>query len=61
MFRSSRAEEFCKFTEKHLYQSVFFDKVIKKGTLAQAFSCEFCGISKNTFSHRTTPVAASEC
>ena len=23
-------------------------------------SCEFCEISKNTFSYRTTPVAASE-
>ena len=23
---------------------------IKKGTLAQTFSCEFCEISKNTFS-----------
>ena len=32
---------------------------IKKETLAQAFSCEFCKISKNTFSHRTTPMAAS--
>ena len=26
---------------------------IKKETLAQAFSCEFCESSKNTFSHRT--------
>ena len=25
-----------------------------------AFSCEFCEISKNTFSHRTLVVAASE-
>ena len=24
------------------------------------FSCEFCGISKNTFSHKTPLVAASE-
>ena len=29
-------------------------------TLAQqVFSCEFCEISKNTFSYRTPPVAAS--
>ena len=28
--------------------------------LAQAFSCEFCKISKNTFSDRTPPVAASK-
>ena len=33
---------------------------IKKETLTQVFSCEFCEISKNTFFHRTTPVAASE-
>ena len=32
---------------------VFF---IKKETLAQVFSCEFCDISKNTFLHRTPPV-----
>ena len=32
---------------------------IKKETLAQVFSCEFCEISKNIFSHRTPPVAAS--
>ena len=33
---------------------------IKKETLAQMFSCEFCEISMNTFSYRPTPVAASE-
>ena len=27
--------------------------------LVQVFSCGFCEISKNTFSHRTSPVAAS--
>ena len=32
---------------------------IKKETLALMFSCEFCEISKNTFSYRTPPVAAS--
>ena len=50
---------FTKFTGKHLCKSLFFDKVvglwgetcnfIKKETLAQVFSCEFCEISKNTF------------
>ena len=66
---SSRPEVFCKkgvlrnfakFTGKHLYQSLFFNKVanfIKKETLAQVFSCEFCEICKNTFSYRTPPVA----
>ena len=32
---------------------------IKKETLAQVFSCEFCEIFKNTFPSRTPPVAAS--
>ena len=60
--RSSRPEVFCKkgvlrnftkFTGKHLCQSFFLNKVaasfIKKETLAQVFSCEFCEISKSTF------------
>ena len=57
---------FAKFVRKHLCQSVFFNKVagaacnfIKRETLAQVFSCEFCKISKNTFFYRTPPVAAS--
>ena len=47
---------FAKFTGKHLCQSLFFNQVaggtcnlIKKETLAQVFSCEFCEIFKNTF------------
>ena len=32
---------------------------IKKETLADMFSCEFCEIRKNTFSYRTSPMAAS--
>ena len=48
---------FTKFTGKHLCQSLFFNKkdfiknlkdFIKKETLLQVFSCEFCKISKNT-------------
>ena len=69
MNRSSRPEVFCKkgvlrnftkFTGKHLRQSLFFNNFIKKETLAQAFSCEFCEISKNTFFCRIRLVAASE-
>ena len=52
---------FAKFTGKHLCQSVFFNKVavaacnfIKKETQAPVFSCEFCEISKNTFSQNTS-------
>ena len=52
-----------KVTGKHLYQSLFQPQAwnfIKKETLAQVFSCEFCEISKNTFLNRTPLVAASE-
>ena len=42
-------KNFVKFTGKHLCQSLFFNKVAEKETLVQVFSCEFCGISKNTF------------
>ena len=67
--RSSRLEVFCrkvalrnfaKFTGKHLYQSLLFNKVAGLKTLAQVFSCEFCEISKNTFFYRTPPVVASD-
>ena len=63
--RSSRPDVFCekcvlrnfaKFTGKHLYQSLFFNKVagaacnfIKNEALVQVFSCEFCEISKTPF------------
>ena len=30
-----------------------------RAQVAHVFSCEFCEISKNTFSYRTPPVAAS--
>ena len=33
---------------------------VKKEILTQAFSCEFCKISKNTFSYRAPPLAASD-
>ena len=61
---------FVNFTGKHLSQSLFFNQVaglkakacnfIKKETLAQVFSSEFCEISKNAFftEHRWT--AASD-
>ena len=62
--RSSRPEVFCKkgvlenftkFTEKHLCQSLFF----KKETLTQVFSCEFYEIFKNIFFDRTPLASAS--
>ena len=58
----SVVRNFAKFTGKHLCQSLFFNKVacnfIKKETLTQVFCCEFCEISKNTFSYRTPLMAA---
>ena len=54
---------FTKFTGKLLCQSLFFNKVaaliVKKETLAQVFSSEYCEISKNTFFYRTATVVAS--
>ena len=44
----------AKLTGKHLCQS------LKKETLAQVLSCEFCETSKNTFFYRKPLVAASE-
>ena len=74
--RSSRPEMFCKkavlrnfakVTGKHLYQRLFLNKVvdlacnfIKKESLAQVFSSEFCEIFKNIFFYRTPHVAASK-
>ena len=63
ILRSSRPEAFCKkgvlgnfakFTGKHLYQRLFLLKL-----QAQVSSCEFCKISRNTYSYRTPPVIAS--
>ena len=45
-----------------VYFLIKFNKVInfiKHETLTQIFFCEFCEISKNTFSYRTPLVAAS--
>ena len=52
-------------TGKHLYQSLFFNKVflknfINKETMTKVFSCELCEISKNTFRYRTSATAASD-
>ena len=52
-------KKFAKLAGKHLCQSLLACKFIKKETVAQVFSCEFCEISKNTLSYRTSPLAAS--
>ena len=66
VYKKSVLRNFAKFIGKHLCQSLFFNKVegsacnaVKKESLVRGFSCEFCKISKNTFSHRTLPVAVS--
>ena len=61
--RKGVLRNFAKFTGKHLCQSFFINKekkrrkksFIKKETLAQVLSCEFCEISKNNFPYRTPP------
>ena len=72
-FKKGVFRNFAKFTGKRLCQSLFFNRVadlrpqacnvIKKETLAQVFSCEFCGNSNNTFftEHlRTTDFESSQ-
>ena len=58
-----RSWKFCKIHRKIIVR-IFFNKVqacdfIKKETLVHVLSCEFCEISKNSYSYRTPPVAAS--
>ena len=51
---------FTEFTGKHLNKVAGMAcNIIKKETLAQVFSCEFCEISKNTFFYGTSLVAVS--
>ena len=46
--------EVSRNSQKNTYARVsFLIRFIKKETLGQLFSCEFCEISKNTFFHRT--------
>ena len=40
-YKKDVLENFLKFTEKHLSQSLFFNKVAGKETLRQMFSCDF--------------------
>ena len=52
-------KHFTKLTEKHLCQSLFFNadnafNFIKKETLSQVFSSEFCEIFKSTFFFQNT-------
>ena len=58
--KKSVLRDFAKFTRKHLCQSLFINKVAGQGWQLHLkrdpgtdVSCEFCKISKNTFSDRT--------
>ena len=54
-------KNFAKFTRKHLLPESLLRPVIllKKETLANVFSCEFCEIFKKTFSYRIRLVSDS--
>ena len=72
-YRSSWSQKFFKigvlknftiFQGKHLCWSFFLIKLqtwttLLKETPTQVFSCEYCEIFRNSFFHRTPPVAAS--
>ena len=57
VLQKSVLKTFANFTEKHLCQCLFFNKVeglvlqlfIKQETLTQMLSCEICESFKNTF------------
>ena len=57
MFRKKVFLKISQNSQENTCTRVFFNKF--EETLAQAFSCEFCKISKNTLFYRTPPVAAS--
>ena len=67
VFWENVLKNFTKFTGEHLCQRLLFNKVaglgpatlLKKKTLTQMFSCEFCEIFKSIFFYRTPSVAAS--
>ena len=56
-WKKGALRNFAKFNGKHLFQSLFFNKIagmrpatlFKKRLLGQMLSCKFCKISKNTF------------
>ena len=51
--------EISQNSQENTFARISFLTLLKKENLAQVFSCEFCKISKNTFSYRTPLVAAS--
>ena len=57
LYKKGVLRNFAKFTGKHLRQSLWACNFIKKDSLTQVFSCEFCEISKNRIFYRTPQVA----
>ena len=57
MYKCNKFAVVQKCSEKRCSQTCNF---ILKSDSGTGFFCEFCKISKNTFSYRTPPVAASE-
>ena len=62
--KKSVLKRFAKFTGKHQCQSLFLDKavilqLIKKETLTQVFSCEFCEFLRTPFSTEHLRVTTS--
>ena len=58
-YKKGFLKNFTKFTGKHLCQSLRACNFIKKETLAQLFSCEFCQIFKNIFFTEQASTTAS--
>ena len=64
IFRNSRPDVFCKKVFLEISQNSQENtctrvNLLKNRLWHKRFSCEFCEISQNTFSHKTSPVAAS--
>ena len=64
-FKVGVLKSYAIYAGKHLCWSIFLKKfqyfmpTTLKETPAKVFSCEYCKIFKNSFFHRTLPVAAS--
>ena len=59
ILQNSQENTFARISSLLVLQSDAWN-FIKKGALAQVFSCEFCKIFKNTFFYKTPLVAASD-
>ena len=58
-YRNQSTDLQSKSKDWFLYENGIRHERVKKETLAQVFSCEFCETSKNIFLYRPPPVVAS--